>query len=237
VRCFALPSGHPTAALLRETSAAEDGLWKTIAFLFRLQFENVRDLFRWDRQEGSEKLREVYVQERQQQQYFRIRDRVYAAAEDRQIDFLFAHLPTPHMFAVYDRARRDFMLSGRIDYLDNLALVDRTIGELRRELEHDGLWDSTTLIVSSDHGLRPELWRGHYGWDAQMEQLSAEATSRVPFIVKLAGQHTPVRFEQPFSAVVTGDLALAILGGQVSTAPEAAAWLDAHATTGSAIGK
>jgi hypothetical protein len=46
-----------------------------------------------------------------------------------------------------------------------------------------------------------------------------------------------VRFERSFSAVVTGDLALAILGGQVSTAPEAASWLDAHSTTGSASGK
>src|SRR5262249_37150979 len=110
VRCFALPSGHPTAALLRETHATEEGVWKTVAFLFRLQWQNVVDLFRVWGSPGSEKLRETYVQDRQQQQYFRIRDRVYATSSDRQIDFLFAHFPTPHQFAIYNRQRGDFQL-------------------------------------------------------------------------------------------------------------------------------
>jgi hypothetical protein len=78
VNCFSLPSGHPTAALLRETHASEEGVWRTVAFLFRLQFENLRDLLRFDGVVGSVNLRSAYVQKRQQQQYFRLRDRVYA---------------------------------------------------------------------------------------------------------------------------------------------------------------
>ncbi len=188
VNCFALPSGHPTAALLRETHATEEGVWRTVAFLFRLQFENVLDLLRWDGVSGSADLRSAYVQQRQQQQYFRIRDRVYAGALDRQTDFLFAHFPTPHLFGIYDRARHDFTLTAHEDYLDNLALVDR--------------------------GGRSET---------------------VPFILKLAGQREPVEFDQPFSGVVSGDLCLAVLSGEVRTAREAAAWLDAHASHPSGI--
>lgn len=229
VNCFALPSGHPTAALLRETHATEEGVWRTVAFLFRLQFENLRDLLRLDGVAGSDTIRSAYVQQRQQQQYFRLRDRVYATALDRQVDFLFAHLPTPHLYAIYDRKRADFTLSDTTNYLDNLALVDRTIGELRQQLEREGLWESTTLLISSDHGLRPDLWRGHYGWSREMEQITAGGRSEtVPFILKLAGQHQPVQFEKPFSSVLTGDLVLAVLSGEVATPRDAAAWLDAQ---------
>jgi hypothetical protein len=35
--------------------------------------------------------------------------------------------------------------------------------------------------------------------------------------------------EDPFSGVLTGDLALAVLRGEVSTAAQAAAWLRRHA--------
>jgi hypothetical protein len=231
VNCFALPSGHPTAALLRETHASEEGVWRTVAFLFRLQFENLRDLVRWNSSKRSEDLRSAYVQQRQQQQYFRIRDRVYAGALDRQIEFLFAHFPTPHLFGIYDRARCDFTLNAHEDYLDNLALVDRTLGELRQELEREGLWDSTTVLLTSDHGLRPDLWKGRYGWNQQMEELTVGGRSEtVPFLLKLAGQREPVEFDKPFSGVVSGDLCLAVLSGEVRTPREAAAWLDAHAS-------
>jgi hypothetical protein len=232
VNCFSLPSGHPTAALLRETHAAEEGVWRTVAFLFRLQLENLFDLVRWDGVAGSVNVRSAYVQKRQQQQYFRLRDRVYATALDPQIEFLFAHLPTPHLYAIYDRKRADFTLSESISYLDNLALADRTLGELRQELERHGLWESTTLMVTSDHGLRPDLWKGHYGWSQEMEDLTTGGRSEtVPFMLKLAGQREPVHVDQPFSSVVTGDLCLSVLSGEITTAREAQAWLEARAST------
>jgi hypothetical protein len=51
----------------------------------------------------------------------------------------------------------------------------------------------------------------------------------VPFILKLAGSRAATMVEEPFSGVVTGDLALAVLRGEVSTADQAAAWLHVHA--------
>jgi hypothetical protein len=229
VRCLDLPSGHPTAALLRETHAAEDGVLSTAAFLFRLQWTNLGDIFRPPSQAVSEELKDAYVQRRQQQQYFRIRGRAYAEAIDRQIDFLFVHFPTPHLFAIYDRQLRDFALSGSIDYFDNLALVDRTVGEIRRTLEQAGLWESTSLLVTSDHGLRPEMWRGRYNWTPEFERLTANGPSEtVPFIMKLAGHREGAVYDKPFSNVVAGDLCLAVLSGEVSTPEEAAAWLANH---------
>jgi hypothetical protein len=230
VRCMALTSGHPTDALLRETHAQEEGLAQTVAFLFRLQFENMLDLFRPDSAAGSEHLKSEYVQRRQLRQYFAIRDRAYHDAADPALDFVYIHFPAPHLFAIYDRKRNDFTLSAKTGYFDNLALVDRTVGELRAQLEKAGMWDSTTLMITSDHGLRPDLWHDHYNWTEQMDRLTGGVQSPlVPFIVKLAGSREPATYAAPFSNVVTGDLALAILGGSVRTPQQGIEWINHHA--------
>jgi hypothetical protein len=51
---------------------------------------------------------------------------------------------------------------------------------------------------------------------------------RVPFIVKLAGQREPVTYSQPFNTVVTHDLILALLRGELANSENVAAWLDNH---------
>lgn len=233
VSCMEVPSGQPTAALLRETSVADEGVLEAVMFLFRLQLGNLRDMLRlssaYTGVDTSEISRDAYVQRRQQQQYFRIRDRGYAEAVDSRIDFLFVHFPTPHPFAFFDRKRGDFSLTGSLDYFDSLALVDRTVGEMRRALEQAGLWDTTSLLITSDHGLRPNLWRGRYHWTEELEHLTAAGQSEiVPFIVRVAGQDRRTVYDKPMSNVVTGQLALAILGGRVSSPAELAAWLDQH---------
>ena len=45
------------------------------------------------------------------------------------------------------------------EYLDNLALADRILGELRQAMEQAGTWDSTTILISSDHWWRTDYWQ------------------------------------------------------------------------------
>lgn len=227
VRCFEEVNGHPTDAALHELAATNDGLLKTVLYLFHLQWENFRDMFRPDDQAVSQQLKAAFEQRRQLGQYFAIRDRVSQDSVDPQIDFLFVHMPTPHLFAIYDRRRGDFTLSSRTSYLDNLALVDRTIGELRCKLEQAGLWDSTTVLITGDHGLRPALWRGGYNWTPEIAQLTArEPSETVPFIVKLAGRREGVVYRKTFSNIVSADLTLAVLRGEISRADQLTSWLD-----------
>jgi arylsulfatase A-like enzyme len=146
------------------------------------------------------------------------------------------------MYAIYNRWRRDFTLDASIDYLDNLALVDRTLGELRGRLEGAVLWDQTTLLITADHGFRPNLWQGRYGWTDNMERISEHgASGLVPFILKLAGKHEHVIVDRQFSNIVSSDLALAVLRGQISTASQAADWIqrrtgETNAIPGAAAG-
>jgi hypothetical protein len=229
MNCFA-PSSHTGRAMLREQNASQRGVAGMVALLFRLQLENLKDMYRFDGISGSENLKDAYVQSQQQQEYFEIRDHAYADALDPRIGFMLLHFPTPHMYAIYNRWRKDFTLESTTDYLDNLALVDRTVGELRAQLEAAGLWDQTSILITADHGFRPEMWQGRYGWTENMERISEKGESHlVPFILKMAREHEHLVVDRPFSNVIVSDLAMAVLGGQISTASQAADWIERRA--------
>jgi hypothetical protein len=228
VRCLAVPSG--AAALVRDVDVPNLGLFRTLGFLFHLQWEATRDLFRSNHMESAEKLNDLWIQEQQQQQYFRIRDRAYASAVDSRIGLLFLHFPTPHPYPIYDRKRGDFTLSSSLDYFDNLALADRTLGELRRALEQAGLWEQTSILVTADHGFRRQAWQGRFGWTPQLDALTASGSfDRVPFILKIAGQTRGLASSEPFSNVLSGGIVLSVLSGAVTTPAQAADWLTAEA--------
>jgi len=230
VRCFALPSSHSTTALEHEIRAGHTGLVKAVPDLFRRAGLNLLDLFRTSEHSLSAQVNEAAVQREQQQQYFALRDRTYLDATDPSLGLVFAHLPTPHMFPIYNRRERNFDLRGARDYFDNLALMDRTVGELRAALETAGLWDRTAILVTADHGFRPDNWRGRTGWTAEFDRLTAGGTSlTVPLILKLPGRREHASFDTPISNVVASGLALAVLCGDVSTAGQATAWLEHHA--------
>ena len=226
VHCFEQPGGHPANALLREIQASEETIWDNLGFLFYMQTQNLLDLFRPMEDAVSPDIRDAFVQRRQLRQFLAIRDHAYREIADPQMDFVFAHFPTPHMFAIYDRHRAEFALSPDTDYLDNLALVDRTVGEIRGTLEKAGLWESTTLLVTSDHAVRPAMWHNRYNWSSAFERLIGPGASRtVPFILKLARHHEGTVYEPSVSNLTATQLSLAALSGEVATPQQAVVWL------------
>jgi len=144
--------------------------------------------------------------------------RARQVATDPKLGFSLLHLPVPHAPHVYDRSTGRFTRKNSpIDaYLDSLALADRTLGELRRAMETAQMWDSTTVLISSDH---------HYRESAQLD---GKDDLRVPFILKLAGQTEGFTYQQAFNTVLTQQLLLGILQGEVNTPQQAALWLDTH---------
>jgi hypothetical protein len=224
-RCLAVPT-EQTPALQLEVYSARRGVWGMVQFLLGMQWARLAGMLRGEPNAGWLRARDAILPGRQQQQYFRIRNRAYASAADPRIGLAFYHFPTPHLFPIYDRRAGGFNLRPGLDYLDNLALVDRTVGELRRVLERAGLWRRTSLLITSDHALRPDLWRGRSGWSREMERLTLGVqSSKVPYILKLAGDREHVRMDWGFPAEVTAELALAVLSGEIATHRQAAAWL------------
>jgi hypothetical protein len=138
---------------------------------------------------------------------------------DPSIGLVLLHLPVPHTPAIYSRSKGALAEEGPVSYLDNVALADQTLGVLRQAIEQAGLWDRTALLVSSDHGWRTRMWRGGAGWTAEEEAASHADTSGVPFLLRLPGQTSGLRYDNPFNTVITRQILTHILSGQLK-APE-----------------
>jgi hypothetical protein len=161
--------------------------------------------------------------------YQRVLESALRAAVDPDLDLVFVHSPVPHPPGIYDRTRNDFSLESGHGYVDNLKLVDRTIGDLRREMERAGVWDKTAVIISADHWWRTEMWRRGPFWTREDAAVSGgRMDHRIPFILKLAGQREQLTYRPGFNTVVTHDLVLALMRGEISSPGDIAAWLDQH---------
>jgi hypothetical protein len=132
---------------------------------------------------------------------------------------IFLHLIVPHTPWIWDDRRESYTVTRfhPDGYYDNLRLMDRVLGELRREMEGAGKWDSTAVLLLSDHVMR---YRPAY--------LNEPRDPRIPFVLKLPGATTGVVYDRPFSAMVTHDLVAALLRGELKTVRDATTWLDAR---------
>jgi hypothetical protein len=140
---------------------------------------------------------------------------------DPRYQAILLHISVPHAPHTYDRRSQTFTLANSpiLGYWDSLALQDRLLGELRQALETAGLWDQTTLVVSTDHPYR----------EAQL--LDGKEDPRIPFFVKLAGQKNGDDFEPPFNTILTKDLLLAVLRGEIADETALAQWLRGHSSS------
>lgn len=138
------------------------------------------------------------------------------------------HLPPPHKPGIYNPDTDQFTIYGTskvTGYFNNLILADRSLGKLRRAMEGSGEWDKSWLILSADHS-----WRESRLYDGRRDL-------RVPFLLKAPGGTKPMTYSPGINTVLTHDLILAILRGEISDLENAAAWLDAHRPAQPAIPK
>jgi hypothetical protein len=81
-------------------------------------------------------------------------------------------------------------------------------------MEDAGVWDTTAVLLSSDHGMK------HSGL------LDGKSDSRVPFLLKLPRQAAGLVYERAFNTVASGELLLEILEARLETPRQAGEWLD-----------
>jgi hypothetical protein len=146
---------------------------------------------------------------------------VMAQAEDilrdSRIRFVFLHLPVPHPPGIFDR--RLHKLSDRGTYLDNLALADQTLGELRSILQATPAADNTTLILSSDHSWRTFMWQGTEDWSAEGTRATdgGHFDKRPVLMVHLPRSDSGQVIAKPLNLLVVHSILDALLHGQVHT--------------------
>jgi arylsulfatase A-like enzyme len=106
-----------------------------------------------------------------------------------------------------------------------LEVANDTLGALRKSLEDTGRWDSTVIIVSSDHAERAKN-SGDFSFLPEEQRKEAVNDTRIPFIVKFANQETPVAYEPILNTVISKQLIIEIFENRIKTATDMVAWLD-----------
>ena len=153
----------------------------------------------------------------------RTRQRLVAASEsvlrDPRYRFVFLHLPVPHAPFYYDRRtgsqrRGNNFTSG---YIDHLALLDRTLGELVEALRESGSWDRTAILLSSDHSYR------------NAKALDGKWDRRVPFLLRMPHAKGRTEAEFAFSTQVSRQLVTDLLAGRIGSQQAALAFCKSHA--------
>lgn len=146
-------------------------------------------------------------------------------------NFVLIHLPVPHPSGIYDRHTGFFTTKRRSSYVDNLALADKILAQFRSELDTQGAWDSSTVLLMGDHSWRTIThWKGTRGWTAedQMASHNGGYDPRPVFLLKLAGQHTAATWDRPFPTVNTRQLLDAIFSHQVQSPADLEQWAARH---------
>jgi hypothetical protein len=142
-----------------------------------------------------------------------------AAAADRSYGLVFLHVQPPHSPHAYNRRDGRFTLHNApiTGYLDSLALADLTLGQIRAAMERTGVWEESTVLLSSDH------------WYRAGRMLTGVASSgRVPFLLKVGGHSGAGSvYSRRLETVKSAHLVEAILRGKVPTLSSAMQWLDA----------
>ncbi len=139
-----------------------------------------------------------------------------AVAANPEYGLVLLHLPPPHGPGVYLPAENRFTCKGIASppgYFNNLVLADHELGALRRQMEASGQWDRSWVILSADHS-----WRTSKTYDGVRDY-------RVPFLVKSSEPSQSMNCSNQFNTLLTHDLILAILRGEVTNQAGAVSFL------------
>jgi Sulfatase len=147
-----------------------------------------------------------------------------AMIADDGAGFVFIHLPVPHPAGFYNRRTGAIGVPG--SYIDNLALADRTLGELLQQIAQTPPGNKTTVIVSSDHSWRVAMWRSEFDWTAEDEAASRNGhfDPRPVILVHFPGQQTGAKMSQPFPLIRMHAMIDQMLAGKMTNAAALQTW-------------
>jgi hypothetical protein len=145
---------------------------------------------------------------------------------DDNIDLAFVHLYLPHPPGFYDRKTGRVLIGG--SYIDNMALADRSLGELMQALAQTSRAQSTTLILSSDHSWRVDIWRHAFAWTQEDELASGHGhfDPRPMLMVRFGDQNTAAQVSQPVPLLAMHAMIEKMMAGEIGDEQQLEAWAE-----------
>lgn len=155
---------------------------------------------------------------------------------DNKIGFAFIHLLVPHPPGIYDRKTGKLCACG--NYIDNLALADTALDQLEEQIGNTAQADQTTLIISSDHSWRVNLWKGNDNWTPEEERISqGKFDPRPVFMVHFPGQETAAEIDSQMPELIEHDVIAAILQHKIKNSDDLVSFVRASQKNSVAAGK
>jgi hypothetical protein len=141
-----------------------------------------------------------FTQQRHMQDHAAIMPQAEALIRDQSIKFVFIHLPQPHPPGVY---------------IDNLALADKSLGELLKTLAGTAMAAKATVIVCSDHSWRVPMWRFTSVWTKEDEAAShGRFDPRPVLMIHFPGQQTEQDVVKPYDEIRIHEMIETLLRGE-----------------------
>ena len=143
---------------------------------------------------------------------------------DDNIDLAFVHLYLPHPPGFYDRKTGQVLVGG--SYIDNMALADRSLGQLMQALAQTSRAQLTTLIVSSDHSWRVGIWRHGFGWTKEDELASGHGhfDPRPMLIVRFGDESAAAQVHWPFPLLAMHMMIEQMMAGEIEDPQQLESW-------------
>jgi hypothetical protein len=146
---------------------------------------------------------------------------------DSRIRFVMLHLPVPHTPGIYDRHRHALVPGG--NSIDNLVLADNTLGQLMTLIQSTPDASQTSVIVSSDHSWRIDVWNKLPDWTEEETRVSGGRFDPRPVLMvhlpgnegaqSISGQSISVKT----SAMIVHPILQALLRGELHSPGDIAA--------------
>ncbi len=153
-------------------------------------------------------------------QYFGIKENAFKIMKNRDINFCFIHFSIPQPPGIYSKKNKK--ITKKISsYSENLILMDKTLTEIKLELQKSNIWDESILIFTSDHWLRKEFWDNTLSKlnKEEMDLCSQRKEALVPLIIKMPHQEEAISYDKPFNAISLHNLVLDIYNDKASNRP------------------
>ena len=143
-------------------------------------------------------------------------------------NMVWVHFPIPHSPGIEE---------GGGGYVDNLKASDEVLGSLETLLRAHGRWDTDTIMVTSDHWVRLETARDStFNYDSLLEARAKIHDHRVPFMVKMPGQRSPLQVTEPFQTVQLREMLNLFRRGRITDSQQLVEWMNTHASKGEGEG-
>jgi hypothetical protein len=148
------------------------------------------------------------------QTFLDLRQHAMQELQNDQADLTFLHMPVPHSPNIWNRNTDNFTSFCDSSYLDNLALADRTLGEMMKQLQASPRWKDTTVIVQGDHSWRMYLWNNQPTWTEEDDAITRSGFDPRPaLLIHRAGQTAPETDNSKWLLVKVHDVVEQVLHG------------------------